>query len=403
MLSPESPYPLHGGGAFRVASLAHYFSRFAAVDLVLFSETGKPAPMPAGLFRSQDIITLPPSKRNTASRYIRNAKRAARGVPPLIDRLSGHAAQLNRILAGRRYDLGIVEHFWAAPYLTEMQRVCGRTILDLHNIESVLHTRCAETDTGLVSLGQRRFAKCAETLERRLLPGYWLNLVTSEPDAATARTLAPRAQIAVYPNALPEIAAPRVTEEPVVVFSGNFEYHPNIDAVDFLVRHIWPEVKRRCPGLKLRLVGKGDEFIRHRIPSGTDIEVSGAIADSLTEIAKARIAVAPLRAGSGTRIKIIEAWAASRPVVATKLAAEGLKYTANSELMIANEAAAIAQAIADLNLDPVRRERLGEEGRRMFTKNYTWSAAWRSLDAALPAAGLDVMHRYTEDSDANRR
>jgi len=403
MLSPEPPYPLNGGGAFRVASLLHYFAQFADVDLVLFSETGKPALLPPGLVRSQTVIPLPCHDQSTAARYLRNARRAFQGTPPLVDRLSGHAGEVTRALAGRHYDLGIVEHFWCAPYLEQLSRVCNSTVIDLHNIESVLHAGCAQTSGGLVAAGHRRFAGCYRRLEEELLPLYGMVLTASQPDAVVVRGFAPTATVAVYPNSVPLTPIPQVTEEPVVVFSGNFEYHPNIDAVDFLVNSIWPEVRKKCPDLRLRLVGRGDAFIRHLLPSGFDIEVTGAVDDALARIAAARIVVAPLRAGSGTRIKILEAWAAARPVIATLPAAEGLEYVKDRDLLIANEGPSIAGAIAGLNADPEGRARIAASGRRLFEERYTWQAAWRALSAALftalPSAGTSTGHRYTEDAE----
>jgi glycosyltransferase involved in cell wall biosynthesis len=407
MLSPEPPYPMNGGGAFRVASLVHYFAQFAQVDLLLFSESGKPAILPPGLVRSQTVIPLPFHQTGAAARYLRNARRAFQGVPPLIDRLSGHAVEIARALAGKHYDLGIVEHFWCAPYLPEIAAACDRTILDLHNIESVLHERCAQTDGGLVGAGHRRFAACARKLEEKLLPGYSMALATSEADAIFARKIAPGASVQVFPNSLPSTPVPRAAEQPVVVFAGNFEYHPNIDSVMFLTKSIWPEVQKRCPDLRLRLVGRGDRFIRHLLPSGLEIEVTGPVDDALAEIAAARIVIAPLRTGSGTRIKILEAWAAARPVVATSLAAEGLEYRENCDLLIANGGPSIAGAIAGLNADPEGRARVGASGRLVFEQRHTWDAAWLYLDSAVSmlsgSTSTSTGHRYTEGSDANRR
>src|SRR5579862_1246356 len=112
MLSPEPPYPLEGGGAYRIASLLHYFTRFANVDLIHISDTGEPALLPPGLVRTQNVIPLPHHSRSPAARFLRNAGRAARGVPPLIDRVSGLDMALERAIGGRKYDACIVEHFW---------------------------------------------------------------------------------------------------------------------------------------------------------------------------------------------------------------------------------------------------------------------------------------------------
>ena len=170
MLSPEPPYPLNSGGAYRTASLLHYFARFAQVDLILISESGAPALLPPGLVRSQQVIPLPHHNRGAVARYVRNARRAIRGVPPLIDRLAGLSAPIENAIGRRRYDIGIVEHFWGAPYVDRLSNCCKKTVIDLHNIESVLHNRYSGGSDGfrngvtnaiaerLIRAGQRRFA-----------------------------------------------------------------------------------------------------------------------------------------------------------------------------------------------------------------------------------------------------
>src|SRR5580658_8886501 len=295
MLSPEPPYPLEGGGAYRIASLLHYFARFAEVDLILISESGKQALLPPGplhsqLARTQQVVPLPHHSRGLPARYARNAGRAIRGVPPLIDRVSGLGSLIERAIAGRTYDIGVVEHFWCAPYIEQLSACCDTTILDLHNIESALHDRCAHlpgAGAGLMRAGHRRFASASRKLEADLFPRFSLVLATSKEDAAIAGQIAPQARMAVYPNSLPWVETPQSAELSTVVFSANFEYHPNIDAVGFLVREIWPFVRARCPGVRLRLVGRGDAFVRHLLPPGTaeqtGIEVTGPIPDARAE------------------------------------------------------------------------------------------------------------------------
>jgi polysaccharide biosynthesis protein PslH len=400
MLSPEPPYPLHGGGAFRIASLLHYFARFAEVDLILISESGEPALLPPGLVREQHVILLPHHERHRTARYLRNARRATRGIPPLIDRLAGLAGPIGRAIAGRHYDFGIVEHFWCAPYIAQLQACCAETLLDLHNIESVLHERCSRLGGVLVRAGHRRFAASSRKLEAALLPRYSMVLAASEEDASTVRSIAPGSRVEVYPNSLPWIEVPQLIEQPRIVFPANFEYHPNIDAVRFLVSEIWPEVRRRHPELRLRLVGRGDEFIRHLLPAdrGTDsgIETTGPVPDAGAEIAQAQIVVAPLRAGSGTRIKIIEAWAAGRAVIATPVAAEGLAAQNDVNISLAPDATQFVAEISRLLAEPLTRQRLGAAGRRTFEDRYSWQQVWKKFEKDLQLLHRSGLNRYTE-------
>ncbi|HVV47870.1 MAG TPA: glycosyltransferase, partial [Bryobacteraceae bacterium] len=95
-------------------------------------------------------------------------------------------------------------------------------------------------------------------------------------------------------------------------------------------------------------------------------------------------------------------WAAGRPVVATSLAAEGLKCRDNSNIIIANTPEEFGTSIARLNADPSRRAELAFHGRRLFEEKYTWPAAWKLLDP-IPLIHRTGTGRYTEEADANRR
>jgi glycosyltransferase involved in cell wall biosynthesis len=326
----------------------------------------------------------------------------------LIDRLAGLENDIQRAIGDRHYDLGVIEHFWCAPYVDQLASCCEKTVIDLHNIESVLHNRYSGLSNGLdngvintvgevlIRAGQRRFAAASRKLETALLPRYSAVLAASENDARLVAEIAPEARVHVYPNSLPLVEAPRSPQYPRLVFPANFEYHPNIDAVAFLVNEIWPQVRKLHPDIRLRLVGRGDAFIRHLLPSGsvndTGIEITGRVDDARAEIAQARIVVAPLRAGSGTRLKILEAWAAARCIVATPLAAEGLAAEDDVNIALESDADRFAARVSRLLNDPAARERLAIAGRRTFEDRYCWETAWKKLDIDLqltPYPGLD--------------
>jgi glycosyltransferase involved in cell wall biosynthesis len=381
-LAAEAPYPLAGGGALRSASLLNYLARAHEVDLIVFRQPGETDPaaqMPPGLARRIVSIDLPETGRGTVARAFRNAVRLARDTPPLVDRFAGFGRQIAEAIAGQRYEIGVVEHFWCAPYWEEVSRVCERTALDLHNIESVLHGRCAQVERGAAALAHRAFGQASLQLERRWLPRYSRVLTASEHDAGLARAIAPQAHVAVYPNAIPLVPPPPRMDEEAIVFSGNMEYHPNIAAVRFFRAEVWPRLRERWPGLVWRLVGKNPDAVKRYTSGDPRIQATGLVDDAVRELAKSRAAVVPVLAGSGTRFKILEAWAAGIPVVSSTVGAEGLPARDGENILIADTGPAFAETVSRLLASPALRERIGMAGRRSQVREFTWDRAWERL------------------------
>jgi glycosyltransferase involved in cell wall biosynthesis len=383
MLAPETPYPLAGGGALRTASLLHHLASRYDVDLIVFRQPGADDPtrhLPPSLVRSLITLDLPPNGRGFASRALRNASRVARQVPPLVDRFSGFAEAMARAVAGRQYEVAVVEHFWCAPYWEQIAPVSRRTILDLHNVESLLHARCAAVEAAPAAFAHAIFERAARVLERTWLPRYSSVLATSAGDAAIVCHIAPGARVSVYPNAIPLTPAPVHIDEEVLVFSGNMEYHPNRSAVRFFRRDVWPALRERWPQLVWRLVGRNPEAVKEFTSGDPRIEVLGAVDNAVGELARCRVAVAPLLAASGTRLKILEAWAAGLPVVSTAMGAEGLGAQHGEHLLLADDAPAFAREVTRLLACKNLRAELGMAGRLLLEKEFTWEKAWERLD-----------------------
>ena len=390
-LSPEAPYPLAGGGAMRTAGLLHYVADRFETDLLAFAVEGGPDPrraLPEALVRRADLVRLPYHRRDRATRVYRNTSRVLRGRLPLMDRFSEPEtlAAVGAMLAGRRYRLAVIEHFWCADYLPLLRNVADFVVLDLHNVESALHGGCAATEPWPQNVGHRFFQRRAKQLERRLFAQFDLVLAASDADAARVRSLAPLARTAVYPNALPLRSAPSEAEEEVIAFSGNLEYHPNISAVRHFATRVWPALRQKHPELVWRLIGKNPHAVQDIVGGDARIELTGEIDDALPEIARAQIIVAPLLAGSGTRVTILEAGAAARPVMSSPIGAEGLPIADGENIVLAETPEVWIGQVLELLRDESRRRRLGAAGRAVFERELCWPAAWRSLDAVLPAS-----------------
>jgi glycosyltransferase involved in cell wall biosynthesis len=384
VLSPEAPYPLTGGGSIRTASILEYLGPRYALDVIVFREPVAPDPrcaFPPGLARTVRAIDLPRHSKAPAARAARNLTRLAFGRPPLNDRFQGFVSEVARCLEGQRYDVALIEHFWCAPYVEQVARHAPRVILDLHNVESALYRSLADSAPWPKSAALGRFARAARRMEARWIPRFSAVLAASGEDAGRVRRIAPQATVHVFPNALPPGAEPQVSEENVVVFSGNLEYDPNISAVRFFRSQVWPLLRERWPELRWRLVGRNPYAVAKYVRGDERIELTGPVADAIAELAKARVVVVPLLAGSGTRVKILEAWAAGRAVVSTTVGAEGLPVRDSEHLLLRDTAESFAAAVSALLAAPEERLRLGAAGRRLWEREFTWPRAWEALAA----------------------
>jgi polysaccharide biosynthesis protein PslH len=383
VLAPEAPYPVIGGGPLRTVSLLTWLTRRYDVDLIIFREPGAPDPraaVPSLQFRDVDVISLPYHAKHRFARAGRNLKRYVRGAPPLIDRFSHFDEALKRIVAGRSYALGVIEHFWCARYVKILRPICERVVLNLHNMESVLLKRTADNENWATAAALRRFAAACRRLEHRLLPEFSLLLVPSQVDKIQSNEAAPLVPTIVYPNTIPLVEKPSTAKVEDIVFSGNLEYQPNILAIRFFHESIWPLLRARWPKLKWRIVGRNHERLQASLSADERITLTGPVGDAVSEIASARVAVVPVLAGSGTRVKIIEAWAAGIPVVSTRIGAEGLPGVAGEHLLLEDQPSDFARAVSSLLEFPTLQETLGDNGRLLYETDLTWEAGWRRLD-----------------------
>ena len=380
VLSPEAPYPPVGGGALRTASILEYVKDRYDTTVVVFRQPGDADPRPHFPPDIQvEVLELPFHSRAALPRAIRNIRRAVLGRPPLVDRFGGFDDDLERICGGRTFDVGIVEHFWCAEYARVLRPVCRQLVLDLHNVESILLSRQAATVGGVTALLMNRFsASCAE-LERKWIPAFDLVLTTSTSDAAALGT--PSA--AAVPNTIMPMPAPcRARDGKIVTMSANFGYQPNQAAVAWFTTTVWPTLRNSHPDARFRLIGKNPECIADSIAGREGIECTGPVQDAVCELARCSVAVVPLLAGSGTRVKIIEAWAAGLPVVTTAVGAEGLPGKAGVHWLQADDPAEFARAVCCVLRKPELAASLGAAGRRLYEQKLTWSAAHDALRAA---------------------
>jgi glycosyltransferase involved in cell wall biosynthesis len=271
-------------------------------------------------------------------------------------------------------DLLQVEYQQMVPLVQNLP--AKKSILDLHNIESALVDSYARARSGLPALLFRSEAVALRRMERRTIGGFDHVLVVSDQEKARLPTGA--RSVLVCPNGREPSAMLPDAPDPTVAFVATMGWAPNVDAAVWLGREIWPEVLARVPEARLLLIGR-DPAPAVRALADKRIEVTGTVADVNPFLARARVVVAPLRAGGGTRLKIMEALDVGRPVVATSVGCEGMDDLVGRGVVVADTVSALAEAIADLLLDPARAAALGRAGHEAVAAGHTWDSALAPL------------------------
>lgn len=294
---------------------------------------------------------------------------------------------LAELLQKERFDIVQLESIHLAGYLSLIRAAAHPPrliVCDWHNIESEVLQRYS----GTTSNWPRRVyawhaARKLREYERWFVHQCGLHVAVSERDGQTLRQYGSRAPVAVIENGVDtgQFASSNAgaAKRNRILFVGAMDYHANVDGVIFFAREVWPRVAARLPDAIFTIVGRKPTAEVRALAGGQRIEVTGTVPDVRPYYGEALIAVAPLRVGGGTRLKILEAMAAGIPVVSTTLGAEGLAAEPGVDYLVADTGDAMAQAILHVALDPARWARMASAGRELVQRRYDWAAMGDAL------------------------
>lgn len=173
-----------------------------------------------------------------------------------------------------------------------------------------------------------------------------------------------------------------------IVFTGKMDYRPNVDAIEWFAGEILPRIHNRFPSSKLIIVGRNPHPRIQPLAAQDNIEITGWVDSVQPYLHEAGVFVVPLRMGSGTRLKILEAMASGCAVVSTSIGAAGLNDEVKSAIKIADEPDVFAKAVVSLIEYPDQRDKLGKQAMRLVKKYYDWSALIPQLLSAYREIGL---------------
>lgn len=278
------------------------------------------------------------------------------------------------------YDVAHVQLVRMAPYLDEVRSLPH--VVDLVDALSLNMERRARHDRGLWRWVARLEARRLGRYERAICDSVDQALVGSPIDCQALGS-PPKLAVVTSGVDLGEFAYRRDGREPdTVIFSGNMGYFPNIQAALWLGRTILPIIARAIPEVRLRIVGaRPDRRIRSLARQDPRITFADHVEAVSTHLRRAAVTVAPMQAGSGQQLKVLEAMASGTPVVATTLAASGIEAQHGEHLLVADEPDTFAAHVVRLLRDPKLAGDLAERGRRLVEGRYTWEQSVAELES----------------------
>lgn len=396
MISPLCPLPLEKGGAVRIWNIAKHLSEHHDIDLVCFIRKDSERAYELELKKVFNKVTFVPRQKLMSARSLMmpgfkkwqffryNAPlllRALLTLRPLLSILYD-SVQLRKILfeadKNREYDLIYSETYYATASVFEYLCLFQTPfMLCEQNIEHILYARqLQEQKNPLIHIGMKwdvwkmKYEELLFWRRSRLLGGL------SSVDVSEMKDSSGREDVFCLENGVDiSYFSQQVTVRSPheVLFVGSLSYFQNVDAVKWLAESIWHEIQLKYPQAKLRIVGRGADssLIAYLQKKGLDVDAS--VDDIREAYQRATVLIAPIRAGSGTKYKVLEAMASHLPVITTVVGAEGLEVRHEKEVVIANDSQTLALETIRVLHNTELHQRLSAEAYTFVQQYYDWN------------------------------
>jgi sugar transferase (PEP-CTERM/EpsH1 system associated) len=392
VLDEGLPWPPNSGKRLRSWHLLRRLAGRHRVELMAFAAPGAEASAAVEALHAAGIVchtvTAPADKRGAALYADLLANCASRWPYSVAKHYRRRfQAALDALLAQEQFDLLQVE--WT-PYAAYCRAGGPPQVIATHNIEAQIWRRRAAAAGG--GLARFYFGWQAEKMRRFEAAAFRraraVTAVSADDLRIASAEGAARASIVANGVDLDDFrpqAAASVSGR--MVFVGALDWYPNQDAAAFFARQVLPRIRAQRPEAHLRVVGRRPPAaLRRELEGLPGVELVGEVADVRPAMAEAALVLAPLRIGGGSRIKILEALAMDKPVLATRIGAEGLETEAGRHLAIADRPEELAAAALELLASPRRAEAMGRAGGMWVRERHGWDECARALEAAWRAA-----------------
>jgi glycosyltransferase involved in cell wall biosynthesis len=217
-----------------------------------------------------------------------------------------------------------------------------------------------------------------------MINSFDASITVGQKDYEFLKTLSPRANVALIPNGVDTDCFYPIEKEksgyPIMIFSGNMKFLPNIDAVLYFYNDIFPLVRSKIPNIRLYIVGASPPEKIKRLSNDENVVVTGYVDDIRTFIAKADVVICPMRMGAGIKNKILEAMAMGKAVISTLIGAEGIDAINRENILISNSPGDFVENIIAILSNDELRNKITKNARKLINENYTWDICSRRYE-----------------------
>lgn len=375
-LSPTVPFPLTDGGRIRVFNLLKQIATKNDVTLLALETQPTDAEGVAQLQQLGIQVHLVPNASTLPLVSFGTLLKAfLKRQPITVVRydLPSYRQKFKELVATETFDLVHYEMFHTAQFHTE---TLLPGLLSQQNVDSAIWRRlCSETANPFYKFAYWTQQLAFQRYERVLSPKFDAVTCTSDIDAAVFQRHTARDAIEIIPNGVdithyqPDFSS-EVSAH--LIYIGSMDWYPNEDAVGFFTDEVLPRIQERVPDVRFSIVGGNPSARVQKLAEREGVVVTGRVPEIKPYFAEATVFVVPLRIGSGTRLKILEALAMGKAIVSTSVGAEGLDLKDGEEIFIADEPTVFADAVTRLLTDASLRRRIGENGRARVERDYDW-------------------------------
>lgn len=374
LLTHRFPYPPDKGDRIRSYHWLKALSTQHDVDVLTLTENAVPEPFlreVEKLARQVRVVTSSPkAKWWCAAKAFFTGRSLTESY--LIPR--GFHERFEELLTAEKYDLCLAVCSSMGSIMLKDERV-GRLIVDLVDVDSAKWRMYGLRHHGLQKWAFNRESKKIARLERQLAERAEVCVTVSRRECELLRAVAPGVSTLAIPNGVDtEYFEPEENQKNIerIVFVGQMDYFPNVDAVKWFAENVWPAITNRHSELQWCIVGRNPTLAVRNLARLRNVSVTGEVSDVRPFLTSA-ISIAPLRLACGVQNKVLEAMSAGRPMVTTSEVAGGIEVTPQEEFLIANDPSEWIGAIDLLLRDSEFCQKLGTRARRAMVDHFTWN------------------------------